>query len=474
MGILAAFYSTSHAETLSLSQFQQLLQQQHPFFKKEKLNEEISNKRLESIKAGESWVLHSTPSYFHDEPVSSSVFSSEEANTVGINIGLMRPVWKSGGNFQANWIYNYTDQDSSRIPTTNGEGFLSAFPEFHQHALMLNYIQPLLKNRGGGQNRLAADLQYIQSQIERINALEAKEDFLLESSNIYLSWVLQTEQVNIQQGRVALAKEQLAKSEEQARDNLIDEADVLRSTDAMLKAEQALLSLNSAKRSSASQLTTLTGGSLDMNKLEPDFFLGDMRMPNKLDQLKERIISSSRLIQLVELSSEITTRQLKSILDDLRPQLNLEVGAGVKSGAEQQDDAFELDRNEYRAALVFSHPLGGKSSKADREAARLSLKQASLETEVIKRNLKRSIDSLVIQLSELMKIIESNEKQIHAAQKRSAAEKKSYEEGRSALNFVIQARDSEASAEASLVQSKVQFQQILLQLRALEDRLLPE
>jgi len=211
-----------------------------------------------------------------------------------------------------------------------------------------------------------------------------------------------------------------------------------------------------------------------MNKLEPDFFLGDMRMPNKLDQLKERIISSSRLIQLVELSSEITTRQLKSILDDLRPQLNLEVGAGVKSGAEQQDDAFELDRNEYRAALVFSHPLGGKSSKADREAARLSLKQASLETEVIKRNLKRSIDSLVIQLSELMKIIESNEKQIHAAQKRSAAEKKSYEEGRSALNFVIQARDSEASAEASLVQSKVQFQQILLQLRALEDRLLPE
>jgi hypothetical protein len=80
--------------------------------------------------------------------------------------------------------------------------------------------------------------------------------------------------------------------------------------------------------------------------------------------------------------------------------------------------------------------------------------------------------NLLIQLEDLEKVLDLNQKQIESAQEKTKEEIKLYNQGRSQLTFVIQSEDNEEAAWLTYAGNAYLYHSLILQYYALLDELL--
>jgi len=472
--LFVLFPSFANAQTVTLDDFFQQVQANHPFFKKEALSSDIERKEQERFLGDQDWIIRSNPYYAHEENAKSGSFFPDEVDKAGINAAIERTYWKTGGQLSFAYDYTKTDQDADDI-VIPFNGLSATIPGdsgiFHENAFTATYSQPLLQNRGGILSRLNYELQGFNITGTDLVVIENQENFLLDVGDRFLDWVLLTEQRSILYKRLELAKEEWERMRKKRKQNLVDEVDVIRARDAVLSAEQNVLSVEAGWKAKKAELTTIAQYE-KQEDFNPQYDLYSLvalpAVENAIGQLKQ----ASRVLNVFKVRIRQLEHRKRGLIEQSKPQLDFNISGGLKSGDEHYGESYDYDKPQFLASLSFSYPLGNTTARADILKTELQKDQVREDMKSVGLELESSLKNLMTQIKELEKVLAINKEQVMVAKERTKAELYRYNQGRIELTFVIQSRDNEQNVQLIHAKNGVVYHKLVLRYRALMDSLL--
>jgi outer membrane protein TolC len=449
----------SFAKDIGIEEFLSLVSAYHPLFKQEELSADIQRKKSESLLGSQDWSFSLTPSFSHLGKASAGDFQVNAIDSAGLEAGLGRPLWSTGGRLGFSAISNYTDRS----------GGAAASKRFY-HGAGVSYTQPILQNAKGKLDRLAYELSVYSIDGTAVQSEENRENYLTGAAARYLEWAKLTEAAWIAEDRYKLAKEQLDQVKKRFDANLVDRVDVLRAEDAVRIAEQARLQIKSGWDALQAELAVISGSDR-LYAAKPAYNLYSVTQLPWVEESLERAKHRSRLIRVLEIQKEQLGRQRAGLEEQNRARLDLGVSAGVFGRDEQFGKSLGIYQPDFSVAVAYSTLFGKREVKRQIEALDLQVKQVENGVKAVEVELEASIRGILIQLREIEGILLLNRAQIQSAQEKTLEEIKLYNQGRGQLTFVIQSRDNEENAKLTYLDNAAFYHTLLFQYRALMDDL---
>ena len=451
------------ADTITLKSFAEHMIETHPLFREQALAVDVQSEARRGLLGAEDWQLLGAARYAHQEP-SIALFGPDRTDAFMVEGSLGRRFWSTGGRLSTSYSFtrNFLDIDPA-----------FGFPDsYYEHHLGISYVHPLMRNRGGRLDRLSYDLKQYEIDRAELEARETGEAFLARTLSRFLDWVFLTVQRDITEERRRLSQEELERTQSKRKANLVDEADVIRAADAVRIWTQSVLLVESEWKAVQAELA-ITSQDETLWEATPEFDLYQTEPVAPLEQIQGDIESESRVLALIKSATAQLRHQRTGLEEVERPDLNLALGASLKRAEPGFAKAFGLDRPDAQVGLEFGVPLGNRSAKSD--VARTDLLLARLEQELARARLELfgAYAGLAAQAAELERVLELNREQIRSAGLRTAEEARLYSQGRGELTFVIQSRDNEQNARLTYARNALTYQKLLLEARALRDRVYP-
>jgi len=459
------------AETIALDEFLDKIRKTHPFFERESLAVVIESRAQEGLLGAEDWTVNGSSYYSHQKLLASSAFSPDRIDALGIDAAAQRTFWKTGGRLSLSWSSQFSDQNLSDIVIPSLGAIPTGPSEFYQHKVHASYTQPLLQNYGGTLDRLAYELSEYDIDFSEVQILENQEGFLADLAGRFLDWVLLSEQKRIAEERKLLAEEELERTVEKRRSYLVDRVDVLRAEDAVRIAEQNVVLVESQWKALRAELSVLCQ-SEDMCQKSPLFDLYRLEQLPSPEEARRQLREQSRILNTLGIRRDQLLHLRGGYQEQVRPQLFLNLAAGLQGGDDQFGDALILDKPDMSVALTFQYPLGNRAAETNVATATLEIDRLDTEMENISLDLESAVVNLLILIQELEKVLQLNREQIESAGAKTAEELDLYNQGRSDLTFVILSRDNEQQAKLTYAQNAAAYQKLVLQYRALMDEFL--
>ncbi len=470
--LVCVSFHMAFSQTITLDEFLDTVQKDHPFFERESLSSDIERKDRARFLGAQDWIVSSAPYLRHQEPLETNPFVPKSIDSFGFAVGADRAIWKTGGRLSLSWSTDFTDQETRDIVIPGIVTIPSGPARFYQHGVFATYSHPLLKNKGGRLDRLGYELSSYSMNSTKLSSLENRENFLLDIGLRFLDWVLYTEQIRIAKERQRLAQEQLDQVERKYRANLVDKVDLLRSEDAVRIARQNILLLESLWKAKQAELATISQNER-IYEYEPMFDLYAVKTLMPIDEAVS-MMNDTRSLLALGLFEEQLIHQRKGYQDIARPQLDLNVSAGLIEGDDHFAQSLTLGKPDFTIGIQFVYPLGNRSAEADIEKIDLQIRQLENDIRNARLELESAVRNLYIQTREMEKVLELNREQIESAARKTEEETKLYNQGRSQLTFVIQSRDNEENSKLIYAENAALYHKLLLQYYALLDELLPE
>ncbi len=463
----------SHAQTITMDEFLESVKESHPFFAKEALSPEIEMRAKERFLGAQDWSISSSPFFIHQKPISSSSFAADRIDIVGAEIAAERAFWNTGGRFSLSWSTEFADQKIPDIVFPDPLGSISLGPsQLYQHRAFLTYSQPLLKNYKGKLDRLNYELSQYTVDFTEIQALENQEGFLVDLGDRFLDWTLLWEQIRIAKERTSLAEEELQRTIKKRQANLVDQVDVLRAEDAVRIAEQNVVLIESQWKSLQAELAVLAQ-SPELYDSSPEFDLYYRQALPGPDEAVLMLREKSRILRTLTIRRKQLAHVRDGYVETSRPELFLNVGAGLQGEDEKFGGSLDLDKPDMSVSLLFRYPLENRTAYADIAKTDLELQQLDKEIKNATLGLEAGVMNLLILIREMEKVLELNQEQIESARAKTEEELRLYNQGRGDLTFVIQSRDNEENAKLTYAQNAAAYHKLILQYRALVDEFLP-
>jgi outer membrane protein TolC len=466
-------FRTLSAQEISMDNFLTLVKENHPFFQRESLTTEIEIKKQEGLLGAQDWVVTSSPYFSYQEMVSSNSFSPERLTVLGGGVGLERAIWSTGGRFSMNVTTDFTDQNVSDIviPFPTGDFVIQADESrFYSHKIALFYSQPLLQNYKGKLDKLDYELREYAIDFSKVEVRENTEDFILDLSVQFVDWYFIAEQRRIVTERLKLARELLQQVKRRRAAYLVDRIDVLRAEDAVRIAQQNIVLIEAQYKARQAELAVLSC-TRELNEMNPVF---DLYVIDSFPEIEEVVDSLGKKSSVLKMMN-ITRKQLSYLLvgyeEMTRPQLFLNVGAGLAGGDSEFNNSLDITKPELTVSLSYRFPVGNRSAKVEVSEKKLALRQLDKDIESISLELEAAVRSVLIQILEMEKVLSLNKEQIESAKKKTKEETYLYNQGRGDLTFVIQSRDNEQNAELTYAQNAALYRTLVLQYESLVDEL---
>ena len=470
--VLFVFYPVSiYAETITFERYLSLVQERHPFFKKEALTTDIEKQRQGGLLGDQDWVLRATPSYTREEQSREAIGLPSEDKATNVETTLERKLWQTGGRVGLSYRYDFSDQQLEDLVV--GPIVIPVAPgEFYENSVILSYTQPLLKNAGGILDRLNYELQGYTVDIATLVTQENQEGFLKEVGLRFIDWALLSEERRITHDRLRLAEEELQRAQRKLEANLVDRVDVLRAKDAVVSTEK-IVSRFEARWSAKQAEVAALAQEVALYKMQPSYDLYATFPLPSIEQAVAQMKQTVRILQALQTQAGQLAHQRDGLKNAARPQLDLRLSGARKGGAESSGDAQDFDKTDYQVALEFSYPLGNRSARADVRATELERQQVVEDLQSTTVNLEADLRNVLVQLKKLKRTLVLNREQINIARAKTREEERLHNHGRTELTFVIQSRDSEAIAQLDYARTAADYHKLLLEYRALMDQLLP-
>ncbi len=463
--------SLSSAHTMTFNDYLNLVQETHPFFKKEAISLDIERQEQNRFSGDQDWIVRASPFYSHMENTSISSLTPAEIDSIGIGTAIERTFWRTGGLLSFSYDYVRSDQDIDDlvIPGIATIPFDSGV--FHENGLSATYTHPLLQNKGGVLSRLGYELQEYSVKAVKVNILENQELFLLEVGDSFIDGALLVEQRRILHKRLELAKEELERTSRKRKQNLVDKVDVLRARDSVLNVEQNVLGIEARWKAKQAELTAIA--QLDLSKgLIPQYDIYKLATLPSIDDAIAMLKQNSRILNVMKIRIDQLEHQKTGFIEQGKPRLDLDVSGGLRSGDNKFSDSYSYDKPQFSAALRFSYPLGNRTANAEILKTGLERDRAQENMNSIELGLEASLRNVMTQLKELEKVLMLNRKQILVAKDKTKAELQRYEQGRIELTFVIQSRDNEQNVQLIYAQNGALYHKLLLRYHELMDQMI--
>jgi outer membrane protein TolC len=464
-----------YSQTITLDEFLHRIQAIHPFFESESLSVEIESRAQEGLLGTEDWNLSGSSFFAHQKLLASSSFSPDRLDVLGAEAAAQRAFWKTGGRFSLSWSSQFSDQKVADIviPLPTGNMIVPTGPsEFYQNRVYATYAQPLLQNYEGKLDRLEYELSGYDVDFTEVQTLENQEVFLVGLAGRFLDWVLLTEQKRIAEERKVLAEEELDRTVQKRKAYLVDQVDVLRAEDAVRIAEQNVVLIESQWKALRAELSVLCQ-SEELCQKRPEFDLYHLEELPSSEEARQQLRDQSRILATLGIRRDQLQHLRGGYEEQGRPQLFLNLGAGLQGGDDEFVDALKLDKPDMSVSLVFQYPLENRTARANIAKTALEIDKLEREMENISLDLESGVVNLLILIQELEKVLQLNQEQIESASAKTEEELNLYNQGRSDLTFVILSRDNEQQAKFTYAQNAASYQKLILQYRALMDEFLP-
>ncbi|MBD3335045.1 MAG: hypothetical protein GF355_05975 [Candidatus Eisenbacteria bacterium] len=463
--------SISFAQTIALDELLRSVQADHPLFRRETRNVAIERENQAATLAAQDWQITSSAVYAYQEPPGDDLFTPTSSQNTDFHLGLVKPLWTTGGRFSLSFSEMYTDTDFRRL-NFGGAKVSPGQPYAYGTSVYLAYSQPLLRNAQGSLDRLDYELAQFTVEMAKIRATEEQEKFLLDLALRYLDWNLYFYQKDIVEERLRLAREQLEQVRRRREMNLVEEVDVFRALDAVHAAEQLVVQIEARYSSIQTELAEIALRE-DLYDLSPEYDLyAEAEIPDA-DNVVSKILDRSRLLKALDVSRQQLKRQLGGAEETHDPDLSLDLGYGMQRRMDGFFDALAVTKPDAFVALNLSFPLGRREAKAQIQKTQLMILQVEDRMRETEIQLESALRSLLIDMEMSMEIRGLDRRRIESARQKAAEELKLYNQGRGQLTFVISARDDVERAELNLTQSALAYQKLMLQYRELMDELLP-
>ncbi len=451
------------SDEITLERFLVLVKENHPLFRKEALQVDIEKKQSEKYLGAKDWNLSITPSFSHLGEASAFEYGGADSiDNFSLDTGISRALWSTGGRLGFSLISEYT---YIGLPTSPHRGF--------KQGIAVRYTQPLLQNSQGKLDRLNYELSKYTVDSTKVQSLENQEDFMLDIATRFVDWAHLSELVNIAEEYLNVSAEQLKQVKKKHNANLVGKVDVLRAEDAVRIAEQSLLLLESQWRAKQAELASFAQYQ-EIYKKTPSYDLYRLEDMPEVEESISNLKQHSRLLKILTTWKKQLVHLHEGFVDKSRPELNLNLTGGLYGRDESFLRSWEITKPDAYVSLAFMFPLENRTAKADIEKVNLQIKQINEEIKNVEIYLEATLRSLLIQISEMEKILALNQAQIKSAKDKTDEELKLYNQGEGNLTFVIQSRENEVNAKITYADNTTFYQKLLVQYRALFDELFPE
>lgn len=460
-----AFYAFSafaqeELTEVALAEYLDMVKTNHPYFNKEQLSVDIEEKQAQSLLGTQDWLLSVVPAYSYLGKGSAPEYSANELHRAGVEAGLDKAMWNTGGRLGFSMTTGYT-----RLHTDVGTN------NVYRHGFVASYIHPLLQNRAGKLDRLEYELSDYTIDFTQVQAYENQENFLLDVSIRFLDWAYYAREVAIRQERLEIAKRGLDDVNKRYKANLVDKVDVLRSEDAVRLSEQGLVLAQSQWKAKQAELAVIAGSD-EIFQRRPMYDIYKLEELPENEDVIAQMKSQSRLLSTFDILKRQLQYQRGGVEDQERAQLDLSVAAGLYGRDETFGESLAIYHPDATISLVFAKPLGGNTAKGQLEKLDKQVAQIDEEKKSLEWDLEASMINLLIQIHDMEDVLDLNKKQIESAQEKTKEELKLYNQGRSQLTFVIQSEDNEAAARLTYAGNAYLYHTLILQSLALLDEIL--
>lgn len=362
------------------------------------------------------------------EEATITAFSPDLSTSLGLQTGLSKQFWETGGRLSAIYAINRSSSSFEEVP-------LFSYPDtFYENSVELQYAQPLLRNRGGKLSRLQYDLKGYDVDVSGIQAVENIEEFLAASISKYLDWVYLEEQKKIMSRRLDLSRREFERTQSKFNAYLVDSADVMRSKDALNTWRQNLGLVELQLTALKEELSVLVQSDVVL-RAEPDFNLYTEHRFESLASARSKLERGSRLLKILELRKQQLDVNAIGVRETGKPDLSLIAAVTFKSAEGSAGESFDFDKKDAALGLQLSVPLENTTAKAEYQRTRLQTLQLGKERQDVTLSLNASLSSLHTQLRKLSEVLELNREQIESARLRTIEETKIYEQGEEILRL---------------------------------------
>lgn len=462
--------AASHANTLELDQFVQHIRQHNPGVQRILEQQAIAAGQLEASRGIDDPLLTGGTGFAHTEPDRINGFEAQRSNDLNINAGISRTFSQTGTRLNGEVQDRYID----RSPGLASE--LGA--SYYQPSLTLRLTQPLLKNRGGLQDRLNIELNQLNQAFAVLNAQEQLESYFTQLATLYLDWYQAYRETAI----LELAHQKVAEQEQlvelKVRRQIAEPYELLRiqetRADYYSRWQQAQGRYQGLGRRIEKQMNLPRENTpAEYTPADPE---ASALLRAKTERAPDYLREASRLQALLD-NLEQQQQQLLDASQDAR-QADLDVSVSYTRHGVDDDlvDAHgrDLDRDDYALMLEYRYPLGNRAASGDYRARAASKRQVQADTTQQLIDAEAALADLQAREHKLQVALAAADHKIALATRKLAAEQELYRIGQLDLFELQQDATTQLESRINRSQLYVQLQQLRLSIGELLDRNLPE
>ena len=396
-----------------------------------------------------------------------------QLNTQRIELGLEQKL-KLGTQYELKFRNDRIETDSN---------FAALSPQYNSR-FEINLTQPILKNFGLDINKSSIYIANNNLDISDFDFKNKVIEVVADTENVYWNLVFSLEDLKVQQKSVERAKDLERRVKAQVEVGTMAPLEILQAKSEVASREEAVIQAHKLIQDNQDNLKNILNipfdspeGLKEIHPLDSPQFLVEApvslrdsiltAIKNRPDYLKKRKELSNKHIQ-----AKFNENQLYPTLDlvasfGLNGISGREVGSSPFSGAYGRDieRAFSGDASSWEGGFLFKYPLGNREAES-----RLAV--SKLETAQLLMDIKDLEKTIVVEVREAARLINTNKKRVQAArvarklaEEKLSAEEKKFEVGLSTSFNVLEFQTDLAEEQSKELQAIVDFNKSKIKLR---------
>ena len=454
--LFCIFFSLK-VSAITIEEFSSELLKSHPYFLQQTLSEKVSIIDQKDALVYSDWTIQAgaSESYASGEDLSSKLYDSRYIT--GYEVSAAKNFPGTGASITLGHSWNITDTDVNSINTN-----------LNSNSFSLDYTRPLLQNKGGLNDRLAADIATIDSQLKQINLQEQSENYLASKLKKFIDLAHAQEKEKLYRDQLELSKDQLSLAEKKFNQSLIEKTALLQEQDSYTRADQQWLQSRLDLANLLQELSSLIGMNANNMTVELDLF--EKQVITLIDAAN--FVTKSRTLQQLDFDKLKLKRQLVTYKDKNKANVNLTMGIASQGEHNKFFKSFSNRDYSWNVGVNVSYPINPVKESLDIQRAEINISQIDAHKSEKVIDIEQQISFLVSQINLLDELMSINVKQVQLANQKIAEEAIKYKEARGQKSLLISAQKNANQALLSSLQTATNYQETIIDYRATIDQLL--
>jgi len=450
--LFCIFFSLK-VNAITIEEFSSELLKSHPYFLQQTLSEKVSIIDQKDALIYSDWTIQAGASESYASGEDQNAKSYDNRYITGYEVSAAKKFPDTGASLTLGHSWNIANTDNTNLSS---------------NSFSLDYTRPLLQNKDGLNDRLAADIATIDSQLKQINLQEQSENYLASKLKKFIDLAHAQEKEKLYKDQLELSKEQLSLADKKFNQSLIEKTALLQEQDAYTRADQQWLQSRLDLANLQQELSSLIGMSKNNMTVELDLFERQIIM--QIDAAN--FVTKSRTLLQLDFDKLKLKRQLVTYKDKNKANVNLTMG--IASQGEHNKFFKSLSNRDYswNVGVNVSYPINPIKESLDIQRAEINITQIDAQKSEKVIDIEQQISFLASQINLLDELMSINAKQVKLANQKIAEEAIKYKEARGQKSLLISAQKSANQALISSLQTATNYQKTIIDYRATIDQLL--